>query len=117
MWQVNSKRAYSAKSVFISRDRGKWDWIVRSWWMLLFWGICFGLYSHAVHKKKVAYSELKQKITELESAKQLLLAEKEDLLLQIHSQNDEAWTEMVLKKKLGLVPAGQQKVYFQQDSD
>lgn len=65
-----------------------------------------------MQKKEDVCSDLKDKIRELESLKQFARAEREDLALQIHSQSDSDWIEMVLKKRLGLVPEGQMKVYF-----
>jgi len=38
---------------------------------------------------------------------------KDDLLVQIESQSDPAWIEMLIKKKLGMVADGQTKVYFE----
>ncbi len=84
-------------------------------WVLLFWVVCFTLYSQAMHKKSVVYSELKENIRDLESLKALTELEREDLALQIYSQNDADWIEMVLKKNLGVVPEGQTKVYFKKD--
>lgn len=83
--------------------------------MLLFWAFCFAVYSHGMRKKTKTCMELQYKIVELEQVKQSFLEEQEDLSLQIHSQNDPAWVELVLKKKLGVVPEGQIKVYFKKD--
>lgn len=44
------------------------------------------------------------------------MAEQQELILQIESQTDPAWVEMVLKRNLGLVPEGQVKVYFKKGS-
>jgi hypothetical protein len=66
-------------------------------------------------KKSEACEELASKIEELEKLKRSCLEEREDLVLQISSQNDENWIEMVLKKRLGVVPEGQMKVYFKPD--
>ena len=84
-------------------------------WMLLFWVVCFAVYSQAMHKKSIVSSELRGKIRDLESLKLLTEVEYEDLALQIQSQNDLDWIEMVLKKNLGVVSEGQMKVYFKKD--
>jgi hypothetical protein len=81
-------------------------------WTALFLMACFILYSQGMQKKADVCSDLKGKIRHLESLKQVVLAEREDLALQIHSQSDSDWIEMVLKKRLGVVPEGQMKVYF-----
>ena len=85
------------------------------WWMLFFWLLCFVVYSQAMQKKTRVCLELENKIQSLESLKQASLEEREDLVLQISSQNDKDWIEMILKKRLGVVPEGQMKVYFKKD--
>jgi hypothetical protein len=80
--------------------------------MVLFFIVCWTGYAQAMHEKKKVGLELKEKMQELQLRKQEALEEKEDLVLQIHSQSDPEWVEMVLKKRLGVVPEGQRKVYF-----
>ncbi len=65
-----------------------------------------------MHKKRVLYGELKAKVIQLESNLYAAAAEHDDLLMQIQSQSDHAWVELLLKKHLGMVPCGQTKVYF-----
>lgn len=83
--------------------------------MLLFWALCFTVYSQAMHKKTKTCLDLQCKLQDLEQIKQAAIEEREDLALQIYSQNDPDWVELVLKKKLGVVPEGQTKVYFKKD--
>lgn len=73
------------------------------------------MYLQAMKKKRQVVEVLKCQLYALQSEKQLLLEEKEDLQLQIHSQKDPAWIELILMKGLGLVPEGQLKVYFTKD--
>lgn len=84
----------------------------RCWWTILLLLLCYGFYLHAMHKQKALFADLKGKVNLLED--QLVLASdaREDLLLQIQSQSDPAWMEILLKKHLGMVPFGQTKVYF-----
>ncbi len=49
----------------------------------------------------------------LNTQKEELLVEHEDLVLQIQSQSDPAWIQLTLMKGLGLVPDGQMKIFFQ----
>ncbi len=91
------------------------EFFQRYGWLLLFWIACFIFYSQAMHKKSMVCSELKGKIRDLESLKVFTAVEYEDLALQIQSQNDLDWIEMVLKKNLGVVSEGQMKVYFKKD--
>lgn len=69
----------------------------------------------AMHKKSQICIGLEDKIKELETLKSSFLEEKEDLLLQLSSRDDKDWIEMVLKKRLGVVPEGQMKVYFRKN--
>jgi len=87
----------------------------RCWWTILLLIFCYGLYLHAMHTKKELYVDLKGKVDLLE--KQLVLAAdaREDLLLQIQSQSDPAWVELLLKKHLGMAGFGQTKVYFDKE--
>ncbi|NGX47585.1 MAG: hypothetical protein K1000chlam3_00964 [Chlamydiae bacterium] len=95
-----------------SRENALYIFFFRCWWTILLLLFCYGLYLHAMHEKKELYVDLKGKVNFLE--KQLVLArdKREDLLLEIGSQSDPAWIEMLLKKHLGMVPFGQTKVYF-----
>lgn len=86
-----------------------------SWWVIAFGGLCFLFYSHGAHKKTKVYIDLQQKLQKLQWEKQLAEQDRQDLLLQISSQQDPAWIEMTLMKKLGVVPEGQLKVYFKRE--
>jgi hypothetical protein len=91
------------------------SWLHRYWWVIAFASLCGIVYLHAMRQKNVAYQEMAGRLQSLEKEKALAVVEQEDLLLQIQSQSDPAWVEMVLKRNLGLVPEGQTKVYFHQD--
>ena len=84
-------------------------------WVLLCMLCCCFMYLRAKKKKKQVLEVLKCQLYALQSEKQFLLEEKEDLQLQINSQKDPAWIELTLMKGLGLVPEGQLKVYFTKD--
>lgn len=89
---------------------------LRSWWLLLFLLLCQLLYREASNSlnKELAFLEqyLAKVKTELERARE----RNEDLHLQIQSQSDHEWIELVLMKGLGLVPEGQRKVYFVEET-
>jgi hypothetical protein len=87
------------------------------WWVILFVAICFGIYAHAVHKKRQTIGVLESHLNQLHAEKRNLLQEKEDLELNINSQSDPVWIELTLMKGLGLVPEGKVKVYFNRLSD
>lgn len=87
-------------------------WLHRHWWVMVFVGLCAVFYLHAMRQKDHAFQEMTVSLRTLEKAKAEVVAQQEELLLQIHSQSDPAWVEMVLKANLGMVPEGQTKVYF-----
>ena len=87
--------------------------ILRSWWVLLFVAFAWLIYSHSMHKKKEALREITYRMAIMEEEKMRALEENEDLKLQLSSQNDPASIELILKKRLGVVPEGQIKVYFE----
>lgn len=104
--QIKSK---PHKSIF-----GKNAFFQYGWVLLFMVGCCF-MYLQAMNKKKRVVEVLKCQLYALQSEKQVLLEEKKELTLQIHSQEDPAWIELTLMKGLGLVPEGQLKVYFTKD--
>ncbi|MES2344782.1 MAG: hypothetical protein V4494_02435 [Chlamydiota bacterium] len=89
--------------------------LFRSWWTLLLCILSFSFYTHAMQKKEGEYQLLQRHLDDLEVEKRVALEKREDLLLQISSQSDPAWIQLMLMKGLGLVPEGQQKVYFKED--
>jgi hypothetical protein len=101
-------------TVHTTSYREKRHWLQRNWWVIAFASLCGVLYLHGVRQKNTAYFEMTARLQGLEAEKALALADQEELLLQIQSQSDPAFVEMVLKRNLGLVPEGQTKVYFHQ---
>jgi len=90
--------------------------IKKSWWVFLFMSLCLISYDHAVKKKNAEVELLSHRLTSLEKEEKILQAQREDLALRIYSQEDKDWMELVLMKKLGVVPEGQLKVYFKKES-
>lgn len=99
----------------ITSDKIVEVFILRSWWAILFILICYGFYAQGMQKKKETYQQLSARLHQMENEMKSALQKREDLLLQIESQNDPAWIEMTLMRKLGVVPEGQTKVYFEKD--
>ncbi len=83
--------------------------------MLLFVALCWALYAKSMQKKKEIFFQLDSKIKHLELQRLAAMQKREDLNLRIDSQSDPAWIEMLLMKKLGVVPKGQVKVYFERE--
>jgi hypothetical protein len=81
--------------------------------VILFALLCYLAYEKGMRTWDREYVKLSRRYKELETEKMLLSSIQEDLLLQINSQSDPGWVELVLMKGLGLVPEGQTKVYFE----
>lgn len=88
------------------------SFLLRSWWLYLILLGGFLLYAHGMHKKDLICREMEKKQYALEQERIKALEQKDELLMQIGSQNDPEWIQMTLMKGLGLVPEGQKKVYF-----
>lgn len=66
----------------------------------------------ALGTQREEFAKLNEQWGLLQQEKDKLLQEQSDLKLQVNSQSDPAWVELTLKRKLGLVPEGQKKVFF-----
>lgn len=86
--------------------------LLPNWWLILFSLACFIVYEQALSVYDGQRVYLTNRLTELKSNKDKLLATQEDLKLQINSQSDPLWIEQTLMKVLGVVPEGQTKIYF-----
>lgn len=81
-------------------------------WVVLFLVVAALFYVQGMQKKEVEHLRLKEKISVLEAERDKVVAEKDELELEIKSEDDPKWVELMLKKNLGLVPEGETKVYF-----
>lgn len=66
---------------------------------------------------KSTYEEIDKLNTQfslLQEEYKALELEQQDLMMQVFSQSEPAWIEILLMRELGLVPEGQAKVYFTQ---
>lgn len=82
------------------------------WWVFLCQLFLFFFYCFAIEGKRKELSSLAYELTKKEKEKEMALMEKEDLELQINSQDDPSWIEMLLIRDLGVVPEGWLKVHF-----
>ena len=86
--------------------------IFKSWWVILFALCCFAFYERGIGQKSRDYAQLQHQLVELQDEYAHLVKVQEDLRLQINSQSDPDWLELVLMRGLGLVPEQQTKVFF-----
>lgn len=84
----------------------------RFWWVGIFCALALVTYSHGMKRRNATYAELQFRLSEMQNEYLLALSEKEDMSLQIASQSDPAWVELVLLREMGVVPEGYLKVHF-----
>ncbi|MGR3973533.1 MAG: hypothetical protein QRY72_03055 [Candidatus Rhabdochlamydia sp.] len=73
-------------------------------------------FGYLMKQKEESYQLMVNKLKELEQEREKALCHQEELRLQIQSQSDPLWVEMVLKRQLGMVSQGQTKIYFHNNS-
>lgn len=83
--------------------------------MVLFFVGAAALYWGEMKNKNRSVDLILSKMKELQNKKQAAEEQREELLARLNSQNDPAWVEMLLMRKLGVVPEGQVKVYFKSE--
>jgi hypothetical protein len=85
----------------------------RNWWMVTFLCLVGLFFWQNSRKTYFVAADLEDRLAEILDQKRTVVMERDDLLLQIQSQNDPLWVELVLMRRLGLIPEGQTKVYFE----
>ncbi len=83
-----------------------------SWWVFAFIIGCMILFEHGLKHREALFKQLTGQKKSLEKEKEEASIQQANLQLQLNSQSDLAWQELTLMKGMGLVPEGQQKVYF-----
>lgn len=86
--------------------------LMRSWWVIGVILLGLILYEQGLKKRDRLYQQLSGQLTALQKEKQKALHEFENLNSQINGQHDSSWIEFILIEELGVVPQGQQKIYF-----
>lgn len=84
-------------------------------WFYIVLAVAALFFIQALREKNRSYEAMVVQLHQLEKERDEALTLKKDLLLQVQSQTDPAWVEMVLKRNLGMVREGQVKVYFHAD--
>lgn len=89
--------------------------LLGSWWVLGFAIVVFGIYEQASTRLTNGIAKLQARVIELEASIAKTTTDQEELKLQVASQSDPAWIELLLIKGLGLVPEGYKKIYFEEE--
>lgn len=104
----------SARQNLFSKENKEFPF--SSYWVIaLFLFLAFFAWQR-IENKRAMIRELEQTLKSVRADIQEMMYEKEDLLLQIQSQNDPKWIELILMRRLGLVPEGQSKIYFRKST-
>lgn len=90
---------------------------IRSWWVIVFLILCVLFFEQGQLKRKASLEQLSQQLKDLENDKDELMKKQKRLVMQKNSQSDPAFVELTLKKGLGVVPEGQVKVYFTENTN
>lgn len=88
------------------------DHMLHSWWVVLFVLVSTLSLHASIKHLDLQEEQLRFQLERLGHSKNLIIQYQKDLELQIESQNDPAWIEMVLRDELGLVSEGQTRVQF-----
>lgn len=99
-----------SKNVFLKESKA-------SWWVGAFVLFTYMLALKTSHSKEEQIARLTEQLSSLTQEKSFALQSQYSLLTQIESQKDPLWIEMVLMKKLGVVPEGQIKVLFKKEDE
>lgn len=84
----------------------------KSWWVAVLAILSLGLYEQGAKVIQKEINSFQKEADTLAEKIKLAKITQEELKLQIMSQSDPAWIELVLIKSLGLVPEGYTKIYY-----
>lgn len=87
---------------------------VRSWWVLLFFIVALYFYEQGLLQTEREEQALLRYREQLLHEENVITAHLTALQEHVKSQGDPEWIEMLLMQRLGVVPEGAKKVYFQQ---
>lgn len=88
------------------------QFIVKSWWVVALAILSLGLYEQGAKALQKEINTFQSEANYLYEKIKLAKIVQEELKLQIMSQSDPAWIELVLIKSLGLVPESYKKIYY-----
>jgi hypothetical protein len=83
-----------------------------NWWTILFIICSYYCYEQGLKNRNKDFTKLQIQYHSLQNEKKIISTLHEKLVMQVNSQSDPEWLELVLMKGLGLAPEGQIKVLF-----
>ena len=86
--------------------------IYDSWWVAVLAILCLGLYEQGAKTLQQEITLFQDQAIDFEQRIIQAKVRQKELKLQVTSQSDPAWIELVLIKSLGLVPEGYKKIYY-----
>ena len=85
---------------------------IKSWWVIFFYLLSFLIFDQAMTRKRQEQARLIERERILKERTTMALAQQKQLHMALSCQEDPFYIEMVLMKRLGLVPKGYTKVHF-----
>lgn len=85
------------------------------WWVILCSILLIMFYEQSAKGRKREYIYLETRLAQLQRQRALALETNRELNLQVDSQSDPEWIELILQKSLGLVPEERTKVFFEHE--
>lgn len=86
--------------------------ILKSWWVIATIFLLYFAFDEGMRRKKREERRLQDKLTAIEVQKKEALSAQAALILELASKDDPASLELILMKRLGLVPEGSTKIIF-----
>lgn len=89
------------------------QFIFKSWWVAAIAILSLGLYEQGAKELQKEINNFQYEASILTEKIKISKQLQEELRLQVMSQSDPAWIELVLIRSLGLVPEGYTKIYYE----
>jgi hypothetical protein len=105
-----SKARHHPKRSFVQRLFQ--ELLLKSWWVFAFILLNFCIFDKTFKHLDQGEAKLHTFLAQLQQVKEEFLKRQGQMELEIESQKDPRWIELLLKKELGLVSEGQMKVQF-----
>lgn len=86
--------------------------LLKSWWVFAFILLNICIFNQTFKHLDQGEAHLHSSLAQLQQEKEGFLKRQGEMKLEIESQNDPYWIELLLKRELGLVSEGQMKVQF-----